>query len=216
MMEIAGKKLRIELFSDAVIAIVITIAALEIPIPNSGDYTGFLESLLTFAISFFIIAGYWNDHRKLFEQIKKINEPFVIRNTCFLFSLVLIPFFTSWSMEAADKQLPTLAYGLLLIAVNGTFSRLFKAGIPLAVEEESRQKQLKQLYAARDRLYYGAILSVMLIGWYVPSLALVLFIGVPIVSYFLKTNVEESFGRNGKRARGRFDQNRKNQRKTSH
>lgn len=43
-------------------------------------------------------------------------------------------------MEAADKQLPTLAYGLLLIAVNGTFSRLFKAGIPLAVEEESRQK----------------------------------------------------------------------------
>lgn len=70
-MKLADEKLRIELFSDAVIAIVITIAALEIPIPHDGNYSQFIESLVTFAISFFIIASYWNDHRKLFEQIKK-------------------------------------------------------------------------------------------------------------------------------------------------
>ncbi|MFD1900805.1 TMEM175 family protein [Enterococcus termitis] len=200
-MQLASKKLRIELFSDAVIAIVITIAALEIPIPHDGDYAQFLESLLTFAISFFIVAGYWNDHRKLFEQIEKINEPFVIRNTCFLFSLVLIPVFTSWSMEAADKQLPMLAYGLLLMIINGSFSSLFRAGILLGIDTKEEQEQLKQLYLVRDRIYYLAISLVMGIGWFIPQLALVLFIGIPIISYFLKTNVEESVGRKGKRRR---------------
>jgi uncharacterized membrane protein len=198
-MQLASKKLRIELFSDAVIAIVITIAALEIPIPHDGDYAQFLESLLTFAISFFIVAGYWNDHRKLFEQIEKINEPFVIRNTCFLFSLVLIPVFTSWSMEAADKQLPMLAYGLLLMIINGSFSSLFRAGILLGIDTKEEQEQLKQLYLVRDRIYYLAISLVMGIGWFIPQLALVLFIGIPIISYFLKTNVEESVGRKRKR-----------------
>ncbi|GGD00800.1 TMEM175 family protein [Enterococcus wangshanyuanii] len=200
-MEITGNKLRIELFSDAVIAIVITIAALEIPIPQVGDYSGFFESLLTFAISFFIVAGYWNDHRKLFEQIKKINEPFVIRNTCFLFSLVLIPVFTSWSMTAVDKPLPTIAYGVLLMVINATFSSLFKKGIPLVMKGKEDQEQLKQLYAIRDRIYYLAIFLVMLIGWFIPQVALVLFIGVPIISYFLKSNVEESVGRKNRNRR---------------
>lgn len=103
-MNFTNAKTRIELFSDAVIAIVITIAALEIPTPHNSDYHQFLGSLLTFAISFFIVAGYWSDHRALFEKIEKINERLVFRNNCFLFSLVLIPVFTKWSMEAIDKK----------------------------------------------------------------------------------------------------------------
>lgn len=192
-MKLADEKLRIELFSDAVIAIVITIAALEIPIPHDGNYSQFIESLVTFAISFFIIASYWNDHRKLFEQIKKSNERFVLRNTCFLFSLVLIPVFTKWSMEAADKQLPMLAYGVLLMFINATFSGLFIAGIPLAKELTEEDDYLKKLYQNRDRIYYLAILLVMGIGYFIPQLALLLFIGLPIVSYFLKMNFDGKF-----------------------
>ncbi|MGX7150038.1 TMEM175 family protein [Enterococcus ureasiticus] len=192
-MTLVDGKLRIELFSDAVIAIVITIAALEIPIPYNGVSNQFIESLITFAISFFIVAGYWNDHRKLFEQVGKINERFVLRNTCFLFSLVLIPVFTKWSMEAADKQVPMLAYGVLLMFINATFSGLFLAGIPLAKEPTEDVGHFKQLYKNRDHVYYVAILLAMGIGYFIPQLALLLFIGLPIISYFLKTNFEEKF-----------------------
>lgn len=192
-MTLVDGKLRIELFSDAVIAIVITIAALEIPIPHNGVSNQFIESLITFAISFFIVAGYWNDHRKLFEQVGKINERFVLRNTCFLFSLVLIPVFTKWSMEAADKQIPMLAYGVLLMFINATFSGLFLAGIPLAKEPTEDVGRFKQLYKNRDHVYYVAILLAMGVGYFIPQLALLLFIGLPIISYFLKTNFEEKF-----------------------
>ncbi|MBO0474505.1 hypothetical protein IGL98_003150 [Enterococcus sp. DIV0840] len=192
-MTLVDGKLRIELFSDAVIAIVITIAALEIPIPHNGVSNQFIESLITFAISFFIVAGYWNDHRKLFEQVGKINERFVLRNTCFLFSLVLIPVFTKWSMEAVDKQVPMLAYGVLLMFINATFSGLFLAGIPLAKEQTEDVDHFKQLYKNRDHVYYVAILLAMGIGYFIPQLALLLFIGLPIISYFLKTNFEEKF-----------------------
>lgn len=192
-MTLVDGKLRIELFSDAVIAIVITIAPLEIPIPHNGVSNQFIESLITFAISFFIVAGYWNDHRKLFEQVGKINERFVLRNTCFLFSLVLIPVFTKWSMEAVDKQVPMLAYGVLLMFINATFSGLFLAGIPLAKEQTEDVDHFKQLYKNRDHVYYVAILLAMGIGYFIPRLALLLFIGLPIISYFLKTNFEEKF-----------------------
>ncbi|WP_348921040.1 TMEM175 family protein [Enterococcus rotai] len=192
-MKLVDGKLRVELFSDAVIAIVITIAALEILIPHDGMYRQFIESLLTFAISFFIVAGYWKDHRKLFEQVEEINDRFVFRNTCFLFSLVLIPVFTKWSMEYGDKQLPMLAYGVLLMLINATFSGLFMAGISLAKEPVEETFYFKKLYKNRDRVYYLAILLVMGVGYFIPQLALVLFIGLPIISYFLKTNFEEKF-----------------------
>lgn len=209
-MKIVAEKLRIELFSDAVIAIVITIAALEIPIPHGDVYSQFIESIITFAISFFIVAGYWNDHRKLLEQIGKINERFVLRNTCFLFSLVLIPVFTKWSMEVADKQVPMLAYGVLLMFINATFSGLFIAGIPLAKEPSEDTEYFKQLYKNRDRVYYAAILLVMGLGYFIPQLALILFIGLPIVSYFLKTNFAGKFEEKQRIERRRNNKRKKN------
>ncbi|ALS02673.1 hypothetical protein ATZ33_15200 [Enterococcus silesiacus] len=189
-------KLRIELFSDAVIAIVITIAALEIPVPNKEGYGQFIGSLITFTISFFIIADYWNNQRRLFERIEQINERFVFRNTCFLFSLVLIPICTKWLMEASSKQLPALVYGLLLIFINAMFSGLFTQAIPLAKKTSKKVGHIKEMYKKHDRMYYLAVLTVMGVGYFIPQLALLLFIGVPIISYFLKTNYEEVFEAN--------------------
>lgn len=204
-------KVRIELFSDAVIAIVITIAALEIPIPQGGVYNHLIESLITFAISFFIVASYWNDHRKLFEQVSKINDRFVFKNTCFLFSMVLIPVFTKWSMAASDKQVPMLAFGVLLMFINAMFSGLILTGISLVDEASEEIQTFKKLYKNRDRVYYVTILLVMGIGYFVPQVALFLFIGVPIISYFLKTNFEGKFeeNRNTERRGGRKNRHKK-------
>lgn len=204
-MNLANAKTRIELFSDAVIAIVITIAALEIPIPHNGNYHQFIGSLFTFAISFFIVASYWSDHRNLFEKIEKINERVVFKNSCFLFSLVLIPVFTKWSMEAADKKIPALAFGLLLMIINGMFSSLFLTGSSLVEQNDGRIGELKKLYVRRDLVYYFSICLLMITAFFVPQITLFFFIGVPIISYVLKTNFAEKF--DGKRR----SESRKNQ-----
>ena len=61
---------RLTLFSDAVVAIAITLLALELPVPEGDTVSAFWASVrrneghyAAFLISFFVIAGAWVDHR---------------------------------------------------------------------------------------------------------------------------------------------------------
>jgi uncharacterized membrane protein len=58
---------RLTLFSDAVVAIAITLLAIELPVPEGGTVSQFLESVrhegghyAAFLISFFAIAAAWS------------------------------------------------------------------------------------------------------------------------------------------------------------
>jgi uncharacterized membrane protein len=56
---------RLEAFSDAIIAIVMTIMVLELAAPKGSDITSLaplLPKFLTYALSFLIIAIYWVNH----------------------------------------------------------------------------------------------------------------------------------------------------------
>jgi uncharacterized membrane protein len=61
---------RLTLFSDAVVAIAITLHAIDLPLPEGHTVSGFWSSVrhdsghyAAFLISFFAIAAAWRDHR---------------------------------------------------------------------------------------------------------------------------------------------------------
>lgn len=119
------KKGRLEAFSDAVIAILITIMILELKIPHGTD----LESLrpllpvfLTYVLSFIYLGIYWNNHHHMFQATDRINGKILWANMNLLFWLSLIPFTTGWMGENHFAPLPTAVYGvvLLLAAVSYT------------------------------------------------------------------------------------------------
>jgi Endosomal/lysosomal potassium channel TMEM175 len=63
---------RLTLFSDAVVAIAITLLAIELPVPEGGTVPVFWESVrhdgshyAAFLISFFVIAAAWRDHHDI-------------------------------------------------------------------------------------------------------------------------------------------------------
>jgi uncharacterized membrane protein len=111
-------KTRLEAFSDAVIAIIMTIMVLELKIPHGSD----LESLkpllpvfLAYILSFVYLGIYWNNHHHMLQATRTINGKVLWANLLLLFWLSLVPFATGWMGENHFEPLPTAIYGIVLL-----------------------------------------------------------------------------------------------------
>jgi uncharacterized membrane protein len=109
---------RLEAFSDAVIAIIMTIMVLELKVPDETDW-GALERLipvfLTYVLSFVYLGIYWNNHHHLIKAAGSISSGVLWANLNLLFWLSLFPFATGWMGENHFETLPTVFYGVVLL-----------------------------------------------------------------------------------------------------
>ncbi len=93
---------RLAFFSDAVIAIALTLTILEIKIPSLGTnvtpayvfqrYGGsmILHGLGLF-VAFWTVGNLWMRHHQLFENIVDYTEKMIRMNMIFLFSVMMLP-----------------------------------------------------------------------------------------------------------------------------
>lgn len=124
-------KTRLEAFSDAVIAIVITIMVLELkPIPHATwEELGRLWPVFfSYIVSFVMLGIYWGNHHHLVHTIKEVRGDIIWANLHLLFWLSLIPFATAWMGEnhfekktvafyAFIADLCGVAYYILLVII---------------------------------------------------------------------------------------------------
>jgi uncharacterized membrane protein len=109
---------RVEAFSDAVIAIIITIMVLALEIPQGADLETLrplLPVFLTYVLSFVNLGIYWNNHHHLLHVTERINGKVLWANLHLLFWLSLFPFATGWMGVNDFAELPTATYGLVLL-----------------------------------------------------------------------------------------------------
>jgi uncharacterized membrane protein len=118
-------------FSDAVIAIAITLLALDLKLPQdlaSGDLVrhllGLWPRLYTFLISFWVIAAYWMAHHRIFNYIRAYDGGLLRINFLFLMWIVLMPFSSSLIGGYGDLQLPFVIYVVHLMLASLTLSWL--------------------------------------------------------------------------------------------
>ena len=113
---------RLEAFTDAVIAIVITILVLELKVPHEPELEalrGVVPAFLTYVLSFVYLAIYWNNHHHMMLLTERVNGKILWANLHLLFWLSLVPFTTAWMGETDFAEVPTAVYGadLLLAAI---------------------------------------------------------------------------------------------------
>ncbi len=109
---------RLEAFSDAVIAIAITVMVLELKVPHGSDWEALrslVPPLLTYVLSFVFLGIYWNNHHHMLHAVDRINGRILWANLHLLFWLSLIPFVTGWMGENHFAPLPTALYGGALL-----------------------------------------------------------------------------------------------------
>ncbi|MEA2432759.1 MAG: potassium channel family protein [Actinomycetota bacterium] len=108
---------RLEAFSDAVIAILITIMVLELRTPDGTDFEHALRPLLpvflAYVLSFINLGIYWNNHHHMIVATERINGKILWANLHLLFWLSLFPFATGWMGENDFASLPIAAYGFV-------------------------------------------------------------------------------------------------------
>lgn len=150
---------RLEFFSDAVLAVAITLMVLRITPPNAvpgqGEAATFWDQvvpqIIFYLITFWVIVELWRRHHDIFSSMPKYATPRQFGlNMCFLAAICLLPFGLEYyssnpptvfatAVYAVLIALPTLCIALLAQDVTGIPSRhgyvmcgIFLLAIPLA------------------------------------------------------------------------------------
>jgi uncharacterized membrane protein len=115
---------RLTLFSDAVVAIAITLLAIDLPLPEGDSVAQFLASArhhgdqyAAFLISFFAIAAAWRDHHGIFQNARRVDSRLLTLNTFWLLMIVLNPFATRLLTVPGKETIDTHALRYSFYAV---------------------------------------------------------------------------------------------------
>jgi uncharacterized membrane protein len=109
---------RLEAFSDAVIAILVTIMVLDLRPPSGhgfDDLGPLLPKLLVYLLSFTFLAIYWNNHHHLMQVVERIDGRVLWANMALLFWLSLTPAATAWLGPNTHATAPVVVYGIVLL-----------------------------------------------------------------------------------------------------
>ena len=92
---------RLVFFSDAVVAIAITLLALVLPVPHGATTRAIFramwadrEAYLAFLISFVVIANHWRFHHRLYRNMARLDRHIITLNMIWLLLIVVTPFAT--------------------------------------------------------------------------------------------------------------------------
>ena len=120
-------KTRLEAFSDAVIAIAITIMVLELKVPHGLGWESLrpaLPKFFSYVLSFTFLGIYWNNHHHMLHAAERVNGRILLNNLHLLFWLSLVPFATGWWGETYFAPVPTAIYGIVLLMSGVAYTML--------------------------------------------------------------------------------------------
>jgi uncharacterized membrane protein len=121
---------RVEAFSDGVLAVIITIMALELRAPAGAGLSALRDrvpNLLVYVLSFTFVGIYWNNHHHLLRAARKVSGAVMWSNLHLLFWLSLIPVLTEWVADQYRHPLPAAVYGVVGLGAAGAWALLLRA-----------------------------------------------------------------------------------------
>jgi uncharacterized membrane protein len=121
---------RLEAFSDAVMAVIITILALELRPPAAPTLAALAEmksDIFIYILAFVFIAIYWNNHHHLLRATTRINGAVMWANMLLLFWLSLAPVVTEWIKPDATAKVPVASFGVIALGAAVSYSLLVRA-----------------------------------------------------------------------------------------
>ena len=150
-------------FSDGVLAIAVTLLVLPLADKVSTEqFTSFQsffdaiwQQFLLFTISFIVICRFWLIHHNIFQPLGRFNGTIFSLNCLWLFTIVLIPFFT----ELLGREL----YGGPLVAGLYIFNILVLSFTGVLIQLEVKKHPELQVSGAPMPFFTGSVSAVILI-----------------------------------------------------
>lgn len=185
---------RAEAFSDAVIAIVITLLVLELTPPKTepgGLLAGLLgqwPTYLAYAASYLYLAVIWLNHKSAFTRVREMDIGLHWANLGILATLALLPWPTAVIIESAktgnldDERVSVGLYAIIGALLCLSWLVFFSH---LARHPELTEEEVEDSYFARERpralAGIGLYLAAGTLGVLVhPLVASVIFVVLPV------------------------------------
>jgi len=135
---------RLMTFTDAVVAIAITIMVLDLRVPATPAWQAIqpvIPLLVAYALAFINIGIFWTNHHHMLATASRVNGRALWANLFLLFWLTLMPFVIRWIGLAGVTPQPVAAYGV--VTVMAAFSYIWlERELILAEGTESRIRAL--------------------------------------------------------------------------
>ena len=188
-------KNRIEAFSDAVMAVAITLLALDLKVepkkglPLATQLWEQWPSFAAFAVSFFIIGAVWISHHELFRMATGAGTGVLVANMLLLLFVTAIPFVTATYADYAEQgddnaRVAVIAYGVVMTGMSVSFTLILRA----MLSANLFRVQLSPVESRKLLFKYGIgalIYPVMtVVGLILISLPIMLLLYVPVVLYY--------------------------------
>lgn len=192
---------RIETLVDGIFAIAMTLLVLSIGVPNipmNLTETAFQQQLMVlwpnlmcYALSFWILAGFWRNNHQQFQFIKRSNPTLITINVFWLLCIALMPFSTEIIAEYGGTYFTAsiifqmnLFFAGLIYILNWQYA--VRKGL---VDENISEKTLKLMNISN---LFLPILSLVALGlaFYVLAWSSVVYLAHP----FLKKIIEKKIG----------------------
>ena len=185
---------RLEAFSDAVIAIVMTIMVLELVPPHGAtleDLVPLWHTFLAYALSFAILAIYWNNHHHMFQAAKTVSGRVLWANMLLLFALSLVPFGTAWIGATEFASIPMAIYGVILLAAAFAYGFLVRTLIAAPGQSDTLATALGDNFKGRiSPLIYALAIPVAFVA---PLVSFALYVTVAAMWIVPDPRIERRF-----------------------
>jgi uncharacterized membrane protein len=162
---------RMSTFSDAVIAVVITIMVLELKPPAGATFAALAPlwpTAISYAVSYLFIAIIWMNHHHLLRFVRQASPTLLWLNFAHLFAVSMLPFATAWMADSRLSSIPVAVYAGLFVVVDLVYLVFERAVIrqadpdrfPAAAQRLARRRSL-----AAVLMFATAMLVAIALPW---------------------------------------------------
>ncbi len=177
---------RLGAFSDAVIAVIITIMVLELKAPEQATFAALLDlwpTALSYAVSYLFIAIIWINHHHLMRFVRRPTHGLIWLNFLHLFLVSLVPFATQWAARSHLASAPVVVWALIFVCVDLAYLAFERAVMAQAdraqvPEKAKRRAMLRSLITVAIFAAAGGVAF----AWPIAGVALI----VLALSFFVR------------------------------
>lgn len=130
---------RLEAFSDAVMAIAITILVLEFKVPEGppeatdwrlgAALVAQWPSYVAYVMSFVVLGVTWASHHRVFQYIVRFDWPFLLLNLLFLLIVAFVPYPTAllakYLSSETGRRIAVMFYGGMMTVFALTYNAIW-------------------------------------------------------------------------------------------
>lgn len=158
-------------FSDAVIAVIITVMVLELRAPESqalSELWPLWPTAISYAVSYLFIAIIWINHHYLMQFVDCLTSKLIWINFAHLFMVSLLPFATAWMARTELSSTPVALYAAIFVCVDIAYN-VFEREVFAQADPKQISHRAQRMARRRSLTVLAIFTSAMLVSFVAPG-----------------------------------------------